>query len=251
MSNFFNNFIFSNNFWAINPGNPFINNSTGAFFSQNFYNFMPCSYPINFDLFGFNQLPALNFNTFNSQASKPDYGSLFGNFNFNFGSGFQMNSIYNNNNSGFYGAHADRKAITVDDIDYSIMGKDAAKVKLLRPEMQVKVYQMFLHAKEKGWTMTITSGYRSTQKQTYLYNEWKAGRYDVPVVAKPGTSRHEFGCAVDISVTCNGVSSSEIEAEMGRYGKSIGLRWGGDWGSKRENWHFDIDPKKTSTGYIC
>lgn len=135
----------------------------------------------------------------------------------------------------------ERTSITVEGIDYSIMGQYASQVKLLRPEMQRKVELMFKHAKEKGWTLTLSSGYRSTAEQKKLYDRWIAGEYDVPVVAKPGTSRHEFGCAVDINVSGNGASA----AEMGRYGRSIGLRWGGDWSSNREEWHFDLDPSTT------
>jgi hypothetical protein len=50
---------------------------------------------------------------------------------------------------------------------------------------------------ESGGRVTIGSGWRSNQKQTELYNAWKSGNYDVPVVAVPGTSKHEHGLAID------------------------------------------------------
>lgn len=138
----------------------------------------------------------------------------------------------------------DRKPITVEGIDYSIMGNDASRIKLLRPDMQRKVYEMFKYAKEKGWKIYISSTYRSTREQAYLYNEWINGRYNVPIVAKPGTSRHEFGCAIDFYV--NGGTGSE-QQELGRYAtQTLGLRWGQNWSKNKEAWHFDLDPAETA-----
>lgn len=50
---------------------------------------------------------------------------------------------------------------------------------------------------ESGGRVWIGSGWRSTAHQTQLYNAWRNGTYDVPVVARPGTSRHEHGEAID------------------------------------------------------
>lgn len=47
--------------------------------------------------------------------------------------------------------------------------------------------------------LNVVSGRRSNAEQTRLYNDWKAGKRNVPVVAKPGTSKHESGFAADIS----------------------------------------------------
>ena len=60
---------------------------------------------------------------------------------------------------------------TIPSINYNIIGSDAAKMRRLRPEIQRKVGAMFKYAQSKGWTLQITSGYRSTQEQTHLYNE--------------------------------------------------------------------------------
>jgi hypothetical protein len=189
----------------------------------------------------FYEWPGLNIDTIAPQIYAFNGGNWFNNFFTGIQQTFTLtpqNAISLNSPK----VTAERTPIEVKGIDYSIMGSDASKIKLLRPEMQRKVYQMFQYAKSKGWTLSITSAYRSTQKQTYLYNEWKAGRHKVPVVAKPGTSRHEFGCAVDISVSGHGASAEE----MGKFGESIGLRWGGHWSRNRETWHFDLDPKKTA-----
>ena len=106
---------------------------------------------------------------------------------------------------------------------------------------------MYKYAKDKGWTIQITSGYRSTAEQKRLYDKWiedkNAGRKTVPVVAEPGTSRHEFGCAVDFYV--NGGEGPE-QKELGEYAvRELGLRWGQNWSKDQEAWHFDLDPSTT------
>lgn len=52
-----------------------------------------------------------------------------------------------------------------------------------------------------GKVITITSGYRSVAEQTYLWdNAKKLGLVHGVTVAKPGTSDHNFGRAVDATV---------------------------------------------------
>lgn len=140
----------------------------------------------------------------------------------------------------------DGTSITVSGIDYSIFGSDAAEIKKLRPEMQKKVEKLYKYAKSKGWKMTLTCGYRSNETQRRIYNDWKAGRHKAPTVAAPGTSRHEFGCAVDIRINGKSEKTAEFN-ELGKYATSsaVGLRWGREF---REDWHFDLNPKNTPKG---
>lgn len=58
-----------------------------------------------------------------------------------------------------------------------------------------------------GKKVTVTSGYRSSEKQKVLYDEWKAGKRKGPV-AVPGRSRHNSGVAIDInSADANALNS--------------------------------------------
>lgn len=133
----------------------------------------------------------------------------------------------------------DGTVFEVAGIDYSIFGNYANQIKRLRPLMQQKMELMFKYAKNKGWKITFNSMFRSYAEQEHLYNEYLAGRGNL--AAKPGTSRHEFGCAVDLKV--NGSSKNWQTAELGRYAQTIGMRWGGN--TINEPWHFDLDPAKT------
>ena len=137
----------------------------------------------------------------------------------------------------------DGTSVTVSGLDYSIFGSDVSGIKQLRPEMQKKVAQLYKYAKDKGWKITLTSGFRSTEKQRRMYELWKAGKYNAPAVAAPGSSRHNFGCAVDLRI--NGKSSGPQLLELGRYAKTIGMRQGLSF---HEQWHFDVDPKTTPKG---
>ncbi len=117
-----------------------------------------------------------------------------------------------------------------------------SKVKQLKPEMQIKVAQLYEFAKSKGINFDITSGLRTYEQQQKLYQESlakKDSRGGKMGAAKPGSSRHESGLAIDIS---GNESQRKI---LGDYWKSIGGTWGGDWGGSgsstiKETWHFDL-----------
>lgn len=49
-----------------------------------------------------------------------------------------------------------------------------------------------------GYSATLTSGYRSPDKQAKLFSQYLAGRTKYPV-APPGTSTHEFGYGIDVA----------------------------------------------------
>ena len=123
---------------------------------------------------------------------------------------------------------------TVSGVNYSVFGSAANEIKKLRPAFQQKLQKLWEYAKSKGWKITLTSGYRSKKQQTKLYNLKLAGKKKC-AVAKPGKSRHNFGCAVDIRI--NGKSSGSELLELGRYAKTIGVEQGLSFG---EQWHFQV-----------
>lgn len=81
---------------------------------------------------------------------------------------------------------------------------------------------------ESGGRVTISSGWRSNAQQTSLYNRWKSGQYNVPAVARPGTSNHEHGMAVDFG------GDLQLAQQLGRkYGLIFPVRgeaWHGELG---------------------
>lgn len=65
----------------------------------------------------------------------------------------------------------------------------------------------------------VTSGYRSTADQTRIYNDKMSGRHDGPV-AKPGTSDHERGQAIDIAYG-PGITIASIRAAYAKQGVAL------------------------------
>jgi len=76
------------------------------------------------------------------------------------------------------------------------MGPGSPGYDNLDPDLQFIANQIFI---ESGGRVWIGSGWRSNQQQADLYNRWKNGTYDVPRVAKPGSSQHNHGRAIDFS----------------------------------------------------
>lgn len=108
----------------------------------------------------------------------------------------------------------------------------------LQPKMQEKVRKLEAFAKSKGITFTISSGYRTPEKQQSLINKYGRRR-----AASVDGSPHRRGCAIDINT--NGILTEAQCKMLGEYAESIGMRWGGRWGgpgssTERERWHFDI-----------
>lgn len=111
-------------------------------------------------------------------------------------------------------------------------------IKELNPTMQTKVRQLMAFAESNNIPFRITSGYRTREEQLELIEKYKnqPGR-----AAGADTSPHRFGRAIDIRVR----NLSEAQTtKLGNYAKSIGLRWGGDFRTCRERWHFDIQANK-------
>ena len=105
----------------------------------------------------------------------------------------------------------------------------------LTSDMQDKTKQLIAYANKNGYDVQIISGYRTQAEQKELQKKYQnePGR-----VAK--NSAHCAGKAIDIKVTKNGEDSDAGYNLLGDYAKSkLGMRWGGDFSSYRERWHFD------------
>lgn len=65
----------------------------------------------------------------------------------------------------------------------------------------------------------VTSGYRSTERQAQIYADKLAGRHNGPV-ARPGSSKHEVGQAIDVAYGA-GISESSIKQAFAREGVRV------------------------------
>jgi LAS superfamily LD-carboxypeptidase LdcB len=104
-----------------------------------------------------------------------------------------------------------------------------ATVTGLRADVRSGLARLLALLRYAGYSATYTSGYRSPAKQRQLYSAWLAGKSPYPV-ARPGTSRHEQGLAVD-------VASNAPDQVLRDAGEWAGLRWFGP----RDRVHFSVD----------
>lgn len=78
----------------------------------------------------------------------------------------------------------------------------------MRQEASVALEQMFSDAKEEGLVFIAVSGYRSFERQAFLYeNAVEENGPSQKLVAEPGYSEHQTGLAMD-------VSTASIEYEL-------------------------------------
>lgn len=86
-----------------------------------------------------------------------------------------------------------------------------------------------------GRSLGITEGWRSYDEQVRLYNLYRAGKGNL--AAKPGTSTHGKGTAVDMNGygDPNGPAFKWLQQNAGRFG----YKWTGGTFSQIEPWHWD------------
>lgn len=190
------------------------------------------------DTFNFSPCLGMNFESsfFNSSFAPPS-------FNFDFGNILNMYNSYMQNiqNSFLQRLNASMNIPPLQAGAYTPAQRVESKssnddyIKELQPLMQQKVRMLEAYAKSKGYPFKICSGYRTRDEQVALQKKYanQPGR-----AAGADSSPHRFGRAIDIST--NGLLTESQCADLGRYAKSIGMRWGGDFTTCRERWHFDI-----------
>lgn len=87
-----------------------------------------------------------------------------------------------------------------------------------------------------GKRLTVTEGWRSYDRQVKLYNDYRSGRGNL--AAKPGTSNHGRGTAVDISGM--GAVGSASFNWLRQNAPKFGYSWTGGTFSQVEPWHWDF-----------
>lgn len=111
----------------------------------------------------------------------------------------------------------------------------------LHPAVRDKFRQFINEVQQKtGYTIIVTSGYRSFQKQAQLYAENNKN-------APPGGSPHNYGLALDINAQKGTTWLRKASTENAWLSSGIidiadrmGLRWGGRFNGYPDRVHFDM-----------
>jgi hypothetical protein len=94
----------------------------------------------------------------------------------------------------------------------------ALNLSRLDPQLKTIARNLPRVARSAGFQVRITSGWRSRQTQTKLYNDYISGKSIYPA-NPPGTSKHELGLALDILSTNTNALVNLLT--------SVGLVWAG------------------------
>jgi len=102
--------------------------------------------------------------------------------------------------------------------------KRVADLTLLEPATRKRVRAVIADAKEHGLKLMVFETYRSTQRQTDLFNSGATQLRTVGV--------HHYGLACDLVRDVNGEPSWKGDFSLlGRLARHHGFIWGGDWGN--------------------
>ena len=114
-------------------------------------------------------------------------------------------------------------------------------------------FESFLVAVEsamaaKGVTVEVISGLRSWAAQAALYASGRTKPGRIVTKAKPGSSWHNYGLAIDLGLFKNGVyldekkpaEADKLYAEIGKIAAKLGIEWAGNWKSFQETPHFQV-----------
>ena len=101
-----------------------------------------------------------------------------------------------------------------------IPAEAGVNIRDLKPGFVQRLNGLYQEASTLGYKIVCSSGYRSTEKQSALYQGMltRTGGKSDGSVARPGSSTHELGIAVDLKVTGNGVSITQIKVAAERTG---------------------------------
>jgi peptidoglycan L-alanyl-D-glutamate endopeptidase CwlK len=105
----------------------------------------------------------------------------------------------------------------------------------------------------KGVTVEVISGLRSWAAQAALYAQGRTKPGRIVTKARPGSSWHNYGLAIDLGLFKNGVYLDEkqpgladkLYAEIGIIAGRMGIEWAGNWKSFPETPHFQVTFGKT------
>lgn len=97
-----------------------------------------------------------------------------------------------------------------------------------------------------GVTAEVISGLRSWQQQAALYAQGRTKPGRIVTKARPGSSWHNYGLAIDLGLFAGGkyldeaapARAEKVYRDLGALAATMGLEWAGTWKSFPEGPHF-------------
>ncbi len=107
------------------------------------------------------------------------------------------------------------------------------------------IARLFIHAcQAAGIDAKVISGTRTYAEQDALYAKGRTTAGPKVTNARGGFSNHNFGIAFDIGIFVDGkyLEDGPAYRNAAVLGKSLGLSWGGDWTSFKDEPHYEYNP---------
>ncbi len=102
-------------------------------------------------------------------------------------------------------------------VDIPVPHGDANSVMQVSTQIAQPLEKLFEAAKSDGVELMVSSAYRSIESQQKLYDGYMTERgqaYTISHVAKPGTSEHQSGLAIDISSASASCAANSDKCEL-------------------------------------
>ena len=114
----------------------------------------------------------------------------------------------------------------------------------LQPEVQAYARALVRKAAAVGITIKLISGLRTYEEQNELYAQGRTKPGRIVTNARGGYSNHNFGIAFDIGIFDGAqyVPESPRYKAVGALGVELGLEWGGNWKTIKDEPHFQLRP---------
>ena len=125
-----------------------------------------------------------------------------------------------------------------ESVDLSdILYKSDKYISKLDPSIQPLAKSLILECLKENIKIELTSGYRTLNEQSKLYNQGRTGEGDIVTDSKPGYSFHNWGLGFDVApLNEKGEpywpNDNALWDKIGSIGKRLGLKWGGDFTDK-------------------
>jgi peptidoglycan LD-endopeptidase CwlK len=122
----------------------------------------------------------------------------------------------------------------------------------LNKKARAKLEPFVLAAQEAmakhGVTVEVISGLRSWQQQAALYAQGRTKPGKIVTKARPGSSWHNYGLAIDLGLFRAGKYldasqpslAANLYAYLGQLAATHGIEWAGNWKSFPEGPHFQV-----------
>ncbi|MES2936543.1 MAG: M15 family metallopeptidase [Pseudomonadota bacterium] len=114
----------------------------------------------------------------------------------------------------------------------------------LLPEVRPLARALVQKAAQNGIQIKVISGTRTFAEQDALFAQGRTAPGPIVTKARGGESNHNFGIAFDVGVFegTKYLDESPRYMAVGALGTELGLEWGGNWESFKDQPHFQLRP---------